>query len=429
MNVNERLLSFIYESPTAYHTAKNVEDALKNAGYTELRENRSWDIRPGGKYFVKRNGSSVIGLRIPMGTPRGFMMMAAHGDSPSFRIKDNAEVRGENYIRLNVEKYGGMICSSWMDRPLSVAGRVLVREGDEIVMKLVNIDRDLLLIPNLAFHMDRTVNDDKKFDANIDMLPLFSEKNANTDLDDLIAENVGVKKEDILTKEISLYPRMKGLEWGAENEFISSPRLDDLQCAFGCLQGFLTARENESINVLSIFDNEEIGSGTKQGADSEFMADVLARISEALGLDRRMLLANSFMVSADNAHAVHPNHPEFADRNDRPQLNGGLVVKYNARQRYATDGLSGAVFTEVCRLAGVPVQRYTNRADIMGGFTLGNISSSHVSVCTADIGLAQLSMHSSFETAGARDTEYLCRAAEEFYSRSFELNGAAAQIR
>ena len=428
-NWNEQLLSFLAASPTAFHACRNLARRLEGEGYTELFEQEDWALQPGGRYFVRRNGSALIAFRIPEGGVQGFLMMAAHSDSPSFKIKEHAAVPTAGmYTRLNVEKYGGMLCASWMDRPLSVAGRAAVRENGRIAMKLLNVDRDLLLIPHVAIHMDRSANDGKKFDPNTDMLPLFGDSEAAEQFDALIAETLGVQKEDVLATDLFLYPRTPGTVWGAKGEYLSSPRLDDLQCVFGCTEGFLRAKAGESTPVLCVFDNEEVGSGTKQGADSSFLEDVLCRVCESCGVSLRPCLARSFLVSADNAHAVHPNHPEYADRNDRPEMNKGIVVKYNANQRYTTDAVSAAAFTELCRQAGVPTQRFTNRADLPGGSTLGNISTSHVSIDTVDIGLAQLAMHSCYETAGTKDTAYLIRAAERFFASSLRRDERGIRI-
>ena len=430
--VNRELLSFISASPTAYHAVEQLKLRLDKAGYTELREEEDWSLRCPGRYFVCRNGSSLTAFRLPGEAFPGFLIMAAHSDSPSFRIKENAEVKTAGaYTQLNVEKYGGMLCAPWTDRPLSVAGRVVVREEGRLVTKLVNIDRDLLMIPNVAIHMDREANEGKSYQAHVDMLPLLGGVELSKGLDALVAEAVGVAPEDLVSRELSLYPRTPGTVWGAEEEYVSSPRLDDLQCVYGCLEGFLQAREGVNAPVLCVFDNEEVGSGTRQGADSSFLEDVLYRVCEALGrtpAQYRAALAQSFLVSADNAHAVHPNHPEYADRNDRPQCNGGVVIKYNANQRYTTDAVSAAVFGEICRRAGVPVQRFTNRADKPGGSTLGHISTSHVSVSSVDIGLAQLAMHSAYETAGVKDTEYLIRAAAAFYGCPYRVSGGRIEI-
>lgn len=430
-DLNRELLDFIAASPTAWHAAENVAQALEQAGYTRLWEEEDWQLKLPGKYYVVRNSSSLIALNLPE-TFSNYLIMAAHDDAPSFRIKmDGEETVLGLYTRLGVEKYGGMLCSTWLDRPLSVAGRVAVRENGRITFKLFNIDRDLVLIPNLAIHMDRTANDGKDYNVNVDMMPLLGGPELKTGFYKLVAEELGVAEEDVISRELNLYTRTRGTVWGAENEFISAPRLDDLQCVFGCLKGFLQAEKPHCAAVYCATDNEEVGSKTRQGADSTFLDDVLFRVYAALGNDQaayRAALARSFLVSADNAHAVHPNHPEFADRNERPAMNGGIVFKYNANQRYITDGISAAVFGEICRRAGVPIQRYSNRPDLHGGTTMGNISLSHVSIPSLDIGLAQLAMHSSYETAGAKDTEYLVRAAKTFYESAYRVVGKQVEV-
>ncbi|MBO5496957.1 MAG: M18 family aminopeptidase [Oscillospiraceae bacterium] len=415
----EKLLAFVEASPTAWHAAASAARRLEGAGFRELLEHAPWPLRPGGRYFVRRSGSALIAFVLPEGELWGFQMMAAHGDSPCFKVKDGkGGVLGGTYTRLSVEPYGGMISASWLDRPLSLAGRAAVRTGQGIESRLVDIRRDLLLIPSVAIHMDRSVNEGKRYDPHVDLLPLLGSGSCQEDLAALVAEAAGAAPEDVLSTELLLYPRCPGRIWGARDEFVSAPRLDDLQCVFACLEGFLQAGKGTKGRVFCLFDNEEVGSGTKQGANSSFLADTLVRIGLALGQSEgegRQALAQSFLVSADNAHAVHPNHPEYADAVDRPEMNKGVVIKANASQKYTTDAISAAVFSEICRRAGVPVQRYTNRADLPGGSTLGNISSSHVSVDTVDIGLAQLAMHSAYETAGVRDTAWLTQAAAAFY--------------
>lgn len=417
---NRKLLRFIDASPTAWHACANLISRLREEGYTELRETEGWEIRPGGKYYVCRNASSLIAFRVPEGEFPGFLMMAAHLDSPLFKLRGKPESPSAGvYTRLSVERYGSMLCAPWLDRPLSVAGRVTVREGGKLVTKLINIERDLALIPNLAIHMDRTANDGRKYDIKVDMLPLFGSEKAAGRMEAIAAEAAGVRPEDLVSTDLYLYPRTPGVCFGADEAYIAAPRLDDLQCAFGCFEGFLTAQPGGNTPLLCLFDNEEVGSTTKQGANSDFLADALRRICEALGRDFYRSVSSSFMVSADNAHAVHPNHPEYADSQDRPVMNGGIVIKHHANQKYATDAVSEAVFAEICRRAGVPVQHYSNRADLLGGATLGNISTSHVSVDSVDIGLAQLAMHSCYETAGAADTDYLIRAARAYYESGF----------
>ena len=418
--VNRRLLDFLDASPSCYHAVDNLARRLEAEGYERLREAEPWTLRTGGKYYVVRGDSSLAAFRVPGGVPAGFMLAAAHSDSPTYKVREEAEVLSAgNCVRLAVEPYGGMIARSWLDRPLSVAGRLVVRREGGIATQLVNVDRDLLVIPSVAIHLDREVNQGTALKANTDLLPLLGCGTERGRFRSLLAEAAGVPEEDILSTELFLYPRAAAVLLGAEGEFVASPRLDDLQCVFGCLEGFLAAKEGGSVPVLCVFNNEEVGSGTRQGADSTFLTDVLERISTALGRDWRLMAVNSFLVSADNAHAVHPAHPELSDGAERPVLNGGVVLKYNAGQKYTTDAVSGAVFREVCRAAGVPVQRYSNRADLPGGSTLGNISSAHLSIPSVDIGLPQLAMHAAYEVAGSRDTALLARAMAEYFSRSF----------
>ena len=416
-NLNRQLLDFLDASPSCYHAVANVAAELERAGYVKLLESRKWELTAGGAYYVVRGDSSIIAFRIPVAEPCGFMLAAAHSDSPTYKVREQAvSASAGGTVRLAVEPYGGMIARSWMDRPLSVAGRIVVRENGRLVTRLVNIDRDLCIIPSVAIHLNRSVNQGVELKANVDMLPLLG--CGEVEFRALLAEAAGATQEDILSTELFLYPRMKGVLLGAQNELVASGRLDDLQSVFGCMKGFLAAGKSASIPVLAVFNNEEVGSGSLQGADSTFLTDVLERICDALGADYRTLVAGSFMVSADNAHAIHPAHPELSDSAEHPVLNGGIVIKYNANQKYTTDGLSAALFGEICRAAGVPTQRYSNRADLPGGSTLGNISTAHLSIPSVDIGLPQLAMHACYEVAGARDTAYLVRAMTEYFGRS-----------
>ena len=417
------LLTFIDQSPSPFHAVDTLAKTLSAAGYTRLSESSPWHLAPGGKYFVTRNGSSLLAFRLPRADFTGFLFSASHSDAPTFRVKENAEMEGpDGYLRLNTEGYGGMLCAPWLDRPLTVAGRALVQKGDTIETRLVYVDRDLLMIPNVAIHMNREANNGYKYDLKCDMVPLLGLGKSKGAFKAAVAQAAACAPADILGWDLVLAPRQKGLIWGMENEFISSPRLDDLQCAYGCFQGFLTAADSDSVPVFALLDNEEVGSRTKQGADSTFLSDLVDRICAALGRDRATAVANSFLVSADNAHAVHPNHPEYADPTHRPAMNNGLVIKHGSR--YATDGAAQAVFAALCRKAGVPVQQFFNRSDLAGGGTLGNIANAHVSMNTVDIGLPQLAMHSCFETAGVKDTDYLIQAMAAYYSATFwEENG------
>ena len=421
------LLDFIQRSPSEYHVTDNISAALNGAGYVCLPARERWKLVPGGKYYTLRGGSSIIAFRIPAsGEANGFRLAAAHSDSPSFRIKANAEKRSGGYLQVSTEPYGGMTMSSWLDRPLSVAGRVLVRTPEGLTVRLVNVDRDLLVIPSVAIHMDRTVNDGKKFSANVDMLPLLGETQSAGTLAEEIAAAAGAAEEDVVDGDLFVYCRTRGCRFGAKDEFILSPKLDDLSCAWGSLRAFLDTEGAETgcIPVCCAFHNEEVGSVTKQGAGSTFLCDTLRRISFALGGGEeryQTMLAGSFFVSADNAHAIHPNHPEYADKENAPVLNGGVVIKYNAAQRYATDGVSAAAFRELCRAADVPVQVFANRSDLRGGSTLGSIAGTHMPVPTVDIGMPQLAMHSAVETAGAADVGYFTRAMRAYFATAFTL--------
>lgn len=412
------LLHFISRSPSPFHAARGIKSALVYDRAIELREEDDWELERGQKYVVTRNGSAVIAFAIPEEEARDFRIIAAHGDSPTFRIKEHPDMTDGPYVRLNVEPYGGMIMSSWLDRPLSVAGRVIVKEKDRLVPKLIAPGRPLLVIPSLAIHMNRQVNQGYAWNAQKDMLPLFAMTDGGTSFMDVVAAEAGCRKEDIYGHDLSLVSLVPGVIWGADNSFISSPRLDDLQCAFGAFRGYVTGEKKKHISMFVLYDNEEVGSGTRQGAGSTFLADTLVRIAAALAIPQERLLAmiaRSFLISADNAHAVHPNYPSESDPVNRPVLNGGIVIKFNAQQRYCTDGWSAAVFRKLCEDAGVPVQVFTNRSDQPGGSTLGNISITKVAIPSVDIGLPQLAMHSSYETAGALDTAWLAAAAARFF--------------
>ncbi len=418
----KNMLEFINKSPSPFHAVKNVADELLRAGFTRLYEGEKWQTEVGGKYFVIRNSSSIIAF--VKGDEKPFMICASHSDFPSFRIK------GESTgvcVRLATERYGGMILYSWFDRPLSIAGRVMVRSETGISERLLNIDRDLLVIPSLAIHAQPGVNDGFSPNPAIDLLPLLSTDKSVT-IRKILARELSVSEESILSHDLYLYARENGTVAGANGELIISPRLDDLECVYTSLVAFLSAKPKGATKVLAVFDNEEVGSQSKQGADSTFLSDVLERISE----NRESYLASlasSFMVSADNAHAKHPAHPEIADAENAPLLEGGVVIKYNANQRYTTDAVSAAVFTEICNKAGVKLQSYRNRADKMGGSTLGSIANTHVSIPSVDIGLAQLAMHSAVETAATSDAFEMVKALAEFYLTDLEIKGGEIVVK
>ena len=418
-----QLFDFIQCSPTASHTAATVRAMLVQAGFTQLLESQPWDLQPGGRYYTTRGMSSLIAFQVPKADFHGFSVIAPHGDSPCFKVKESPELQVDGqYTKLNTEVYGGMQLALWTDRPLSVAGRLAVRTETGVKGVLCDIRRDLLLIPGVAIHMNRGVNEGVKLDPQKDTLPLLGGSQA--ELKKLVAENAGVAPEDILSWDLYLYSRAQGTVFGAEKEFIAAPRLDDLECVFAAAKAFLAGENRENVTVLSLFDNEETGSLTRQGADSPFLSEVLERISLSCGKSREehlRAIASGFMLSADNAHAVHPDSPEKSDPTNRCYLNGGVVVKHSPR--YASDALTAGLFQRICQKAGVPVQVYYNNSKIPGGGTLGNLSGSHVALPTVDIGLAQLSMHSPYETAGAKDLDYMVWAMQAFYESVITQTG------
>ncbi len=430
MGEMKQCLQFIEKSPSSFHAVRNLEQMLQEAGFTPLSEQEPWELKAGSSYYVTRNHSALIAFSLPADQkPCGFHMVAAHSDSPSFKLKTMPELGDANYVRLNTERYGGMILSSWFDRPLSVAGRVVIEQDGELVEKLIDVDRDLCVIPSVAIHMNREINKGVEYNAQTDLLPLFGEGADKGAFENLIAQEAGVLKEQILGTELYLYTRQKGCFLGAKEEFVLSPRLDDLECAYGAVRSLIGAKPTKHIPVAVVFDNEEVGSQTRQGAGSTFLKDTLYHMVDVLSVSGGLetvdgestetvwmrLLADSFLISADNAHARHPNHPEKADPVNAPVLNGGIVLKYHGGQKYMTDAVSEAILKKLCREAEVPVQSYTNRSDIPGGSTLGNIAVTQVPVRGVDIGLPQLSMHSAVETAGSRDLEGLEKLAKHFY--------------
>lgn len=410
-------IDFLKTSTNPYEAVRSLKNMLVSNSYTELHEYSKFDIKKGGKYFVTRNNSSIIAFQIPTDlSDLSFNISASHTDSPTFKIKPFNDIIIQNeYHMLNTEVYGGPIYSSFFDRALSISGRMFVKENNKVKEVLVNFDRDLLVIPNECIHFNRAVNDGKSYNAQIDLLPLLGK---NKNLTTLIEEEYNVKKEDVLSFDLTLYSRFRGSKFGAENEFFMAPQIDDLESDYGCFKGFIEATPSKSINICVAFDNEEVGSQTKQGALSTFLSDTINRIKDALDLsdeDIKIALSKSLMVSCDNAHAVHPNDPNKTDQLNKVFMNNGIVIKHNANQHYATDAASDAIFKYILSKNNVKYQDFTNRSDVRGGGTLGAISTSQVSIKTVDIGLAQLAMHSCVETAGSYDLDYLISGMKSFY--------------
>ncbi len=420
-----KMLDLIKKSPSSFHVIENIKEELLENGYRELSEYDNWDIQKGGKYFVIRHGSSILSFAIPSSDFDSYMICASHSDFPSFKLKPDFEAEASSlYVKYNVEKYGGMIYSSWLDRPLSVAGRVVVSDSNGIKSHLINIDRDLCLIPSLAIHMNKDANNGYIFNPQKDLLPLSGSISTNGALLGEIANHLNLDKESISDFDLFLYNRTQACIWGTDKEYFSSPRIDDLQCVYASKEAFLSTESN-SLNILAVLDNEEVGSGTKQGAMSTFLTDTMDRICDCLGITQtefKQMTANSFVLSADNGHALHPNFPEKNDITSFPTLNGGVLIKYNANQQYTTDAISGAIFKEILKKNNIPYQAYVNRSDISGGSTLGNLLNRQLSLNSIDIGAPQLSMHSSYETGGVKDTLYLKDAIKAFYNTKIVAN-------
>lgn len=411
--INREMLDFIDASPCASFAVDNLRTRLISEGYLELCENELWGVLPGGKYFLTRSGGSLIAFRVPSDRISSYHAVLSHSDCPSLKLKPDFEQDIGGAKKLLVEKYGGAILDSFFDIPLGVAGIVVVSTSDGIIKKSVNLE-NVCIIPRTPPHLSK----EQTTNPATDMCPVYS-FGSSLGLRERIASELQVEEEDILSHDLYLYPCGKGILWGEKSEFVTSRALDNLQSVFASLAGFLNSDESSSVPVMAVFDNEEIGSGGDEGAGSSFLADTLWRISVSLGKteeEHKTLLANSFFISSDAAHARHPNHPELFDSENSPVINKGIAIKYNAQKRYTTTAVSAALFSQIAKMAQVPCQIYANRSDIAGGSTLGHISQSQVSAITVDIGAPMLAMHSSRETVGALDTEYLVRVFEMFYS-------------
>ena len=420
-------IDFVRRAPTAFHAVSEMSRMLEEAGFARLNECEAWQLAPGGRYYLTRNGSALLALRVPEDGFAPFQIVSSHSDSPAFKLKPLAENEAcGKYVRLNVERYGGMIMSTWLDRPLSIAGRAVVEDETGLHSRLVDFGRDAALIPNMPIHFNRDINSGYNFNAQVDMIPLYGDETAGGRLAQEVAACCGAKPEQIVASDLFLYNRVPGSVWGANNEYFSCGRIDDLECAYTSLCAFLEAAPQANTQVFAMFDNEEVGSSSKQGADSTLLGDVFHRVAAALGAtdaQARAAMAASFMVSADNAHAVHPNHPETYDAQNRTFMNRGVVIKHSANQKYTTDAVSDAIFSRICERAGVPVQHFANRSDLLGGSTLGSIANTQVSMNTVVIGLAQLAMHSAYETAGTKDVTYMIDALRAFYQTRIEICG------
>lgn len=428
MNNLDKIITLLNESYSPFHVVRNIENELKENGFSLLKENQNFRLEKGKKYYVKRNDTSIIAFEIPEDfsfSSSSFLLTATHNDSPTFKIKPNPIIHRGNLMLLNTEPYGGGIYSTWLDKPLSIAGRVLVEKDGRIESRLLAIDEDLLEIPNVCIHMNRTVNNENKVNPSTDTLPLFGIDQNDFSFDKYLLEQLNLEGYEVLSHDLFLYNREKAKLIGREKEFLASGRLDDLSAAYSALLGFISSKEGKAIKVYASFDNEEVGSLTRQGANSTFLKETLKRIILSLGGkddDFEKTIASSFMLSIDNAHADHPNHMEYTDKTTKVEMNNGIVIKYNANQSYTSDALSSAIVKSIMKKNAIPYQEYTNRSDLRGGSTLGNISNSEVSLITVDIGLAQLAMHSSYEIMGKKDIDYLVDFTKDYFASNIQID-------
>lgn len=421
------LLDFIYDSPTQFHAVDEVKNILKEKGFNELKSNERWNIEKNEKYFTTKNDSALVAFKTGNGEieDNGFKIIGAHTDAPTFRIKPNPEmVEGNTYLRLNTEVYGGPILNTWLDRPLSIAGRVTIKSKNILrpKTKLLNINKPILIIPNLAIHMNKEVNKGIELNKQKHTLPLASIINEEFQKDNylinIIADELNIKSENIIDFDLFLYEYNKGNIVGMNDEFISTGKLDDLAMVHAGINSLVECPITEGTNVMVCFDNEEIGSMTKQGAASPMLKNILERIIIAQNKDREnfmMALDNSFIISADMAHALHPNYVEKHDPTNKPVLDGGPVIKINANQSYTTDSESGSVYEMICKKADIPYQKFVNRSDERGGSTIGPISSSQLDIRSIDIGGPMLGMHSIRELCSVKDHYYMKKSFDEFY--------------
>ncbi len=421
------LIAFLNSSKVNFLAAKEITDRLDKAGFTRLDASERWNLTPGKSYYITKNNSAVMAFTLSAcGPAAGYKIISAHSDSPGFRIKPNAEMLCEGgVVKLNTEVYGGPILYTWFDRPLSIAGRVILRGNDPLnpLSRMICIDRPLLTIPHLAIHFNRGVNDGNPLSRQKDMLPVIGIINSQFEKDNLIlnliAGELGVEPSEILDFDLSLFDTTPACKLGLDNEFITSGRIDDLSMVHAALTALLESDNCGMNRVMAIFDNEETGSGTKQGAASPLLLNLMRRINECLGGDEQdfqRATHRSFMVSADNAHALHPNYPEKQDPTNHPVPGGGPAIKINANCKYMTDADSAAVFRSICDRAGVPYQYFVNHSDIAGGSTLGNILTSQIDLRGVDMGAAIWAMHSVRETASTADHDYIIRAFIEFFN-------------
>lgn len=428
----QSLLKFLNDSPVNFYAVKSIKQMLEDNGFTYLSLNDKWSLTPSGKYYVIQNDSSIFAFITPQHSPRRIHIISAHSDSPTFRVKPNCEMLSDGrMLKLNTEVYGGPILYTWFDRPLSLAGRVILRSPDaasspmKVITRLVRFEDPMMTIPHLAIHFNRAVNDGNPISRQKDMLPVVGRLPENVEakgwLRHQIADKLGITPEEILDYDLSLYDTTTAQIVGAYGDFITSGRIDDLSMAHAAVTALINTdnASHDTMRVMAIFDNEETGSGTKQGAGSPILDYILRRTFISSGLsdeDYLCAIADSFMISADNAHGVHPNYIEKQDPTNHPVLGDGPVIKINANCKYMTDARSAAIYSEICKAAGVAPQYFVNHSDVAGGSTLGNILTSQIPLSGVDMGAAVWAMHSVRETASVKDHLAIIQSFEHFYN-------------
>ena len=426
MSNQSAFIDFLNQSHCAYMAIDTACKKLDEAGFVRLKENATWNLQNNRYYYVVRNQSSLIAFKIPeIANVKSVNIVASHSDSPALKVKPVEDISSDKYGKINVEVYGGAILSSWFDKPLSLTGRVVLNKNGQIVSQLVDFDEDLAIIPNVAIHQNRQINEGYKYNPQVDLVPMMSLNVQQPFFKNFLSSRLHVEIEDILAHDLFFYNRQKALIWGDKQQFISSGRIDNLESVFTSLTAFINSYSSQSINMLAVFDNEEVGAITKQGMASRFLLDIIERIFTSfyyVDSDIKAILANSFLMSCDNAHAVHPNHPELYDGFNKTYMNEGVVIKTSASQSYVSDAVSVAICKQLCQRANVPYQMFANKSDSRGGSTQAAISTINLPINMADIGLAQLAMHSSFETCGSSDVDYMINLLSQLYNSTIIMD-------
>ena len=423
---NDELFEFINNATCSFTCIDLIRNKLVNEGFIEIYENEKWNLDV-GKYFVIRNDASIIAFSIGKNYKEGFNIICAHSDTPGFTLKPKSEIYEYNYLKLNVMPYGGILNYGWMDRPLSISGRVIVKDKNKYIKKIVDLKEPLCVIASEAIHQNDAANTNLDLNVQIDMIPIISLKDEKNIIKEILKDYLNLKTSNsVCDYDLFLYSKDKPMYIGKNKEMILSPRIDDITCTFAAFKSFIESKNDNNINIMCIFNSEEIGSMTKEGADSSFLMDILKRICAEINVDISIALRNSLIVSADNSHAVHPNHPTKSDVSNQGYLNEGILIV--REQMTTTDSISSSIFKEICKKAKVPFQDYTSRNDMSTGSTLSSLSIKHVSIDSIDVGLPQLAMHSGNEVMGSYDTYYLYKAFKKFYDITLNKKGNSITI-